>query len=59
VNTEHGHGVGKGFVIRRDEPSISKTAQILGGEKTKAPGLQVHRRVSPAVPPQWLGRHPQ
>src|SRR5688500_3747988 len=39
MNTKHGHGVGKGFVVGRDESPISKTAQILAGEKTKAPSV--------------------
>ena len=60
MNTEHGHGVGKGFVVGRDEPPISKAAQILGGEKTKAPGVSKYPgTLSPAVPRQSLGRHPQ
>src|SRR5580765_6894299 len=49
VNTEHGHGVGKGCVVRRDEPSISKTAQILGGEKTKAPGVSKYTGALPLL----------
>ena len=46
VNTEHGHGVGKGFVVGRDEPPISKTAQVLAGEKLKHP-------VSPSTPARF------
>src|SRR5256885_4487275 len=36
MDTEHGHRVCKSFVVCRDEPPVSKAAQILGGEKTKA-----------------------
>ena len=49
MNTEHGHGVGKGFVVGRDEPPISKTTQILAGEKTKAPGVSKYTGALPLL----------
>src|SRR6266550_1409475 len=49
VNTEHGHGVGKGIVVGRDEPSISKTAQVLAGEKTETPGISKYTGALPLL----------
>ena len=49
VNTEHGHGVGKGIVVGRDEPSISKTPQVLAGEKTEAPCVSKYTGALPLL----------
>ena len=49
MNTEHGHGFRKGFVVGGNESPIPKSAQILGGEKTKAPSISKYTGALPLL----------
>src|SRR5580765_3533493 len=49
MDTEHGQRVGKGFVVGRDEPPISKTTQVLAGEKTEAPCVSKYTSALPLL----------
>src|SRR6185295_15700106 len=49
VNPKHGQRIGQGLIIGRDKATVSKPAQVLAGEKTKAAGVPEYSGALPTL----------